>query len=214
MKLNLRNGFAAIFLLPAFLMIPWLPAMAGTDLPTIFFLPALLALHLFLRQTSTAQDGTRDIHFFLSELPWLWIFLFSLAVPVLTAGSTSLDQIAQYQSGAFSQWLAFSDPFNLLALLISMAAMARLLSAIQNQSEDKPEIQKRKQLGILVYFFLLSALQVVVWLGAGSIPMIFTAYTPQTRIIWILVLISKTLVWMGFQLTLWQWRLVWDKLAT
>ena len=44
--------------------------------------------------------------------------------------------------------------------------------------------------------------------------MIFTAYTPQTRIIWILVLISKTLVWMGFQLTLWQWRLVWDKLAT
>ena len=208
-----RNVLAMIFLVSAFLLLPWLPGMPSADLPTILFIPALLALHLFLRQAHPDNDVHLSLHFFSSVLPWLWIFLFTLAIPALAAGSLSLYKIAQYQSGAISRWLAFSDPFDLAALLVSMAAVARMLSAIEYETQSNPEGKKRKQLWVVVIFFLVAALQVTVWLGAGFIPGIQFIDTPQTRVLWIMVLFSKILVWMGFQLTLWHWHLVWDKLA-
>jgi hypothetical protein len=191
---------AVAFIPPAFLLIPWTASMPGTELPTVLLAPALLGLHLFLRQAG--PDPGPELS--RNELPWLLIWMLALLVPVLCSQTVRLDQIAFCQSGGYSRWLVFSDPFDFAALLLSLAAAAKLLSAVRSRQERAPEIEKIKYLWIFIYCFLLCVLQVVIWLGAGFIPVIFTQYAPQTTLIWILALASKTLVWMVVQIMLWR----------
>ncbi len=108
----------------------------------------------------------------------------SLLIPVMTVGTLNLTQIGEAQSGGFLTWLAFTNPFTLVAAAVYFISS---LASVKRAPFDLPEAESELVAGFhteysgfrwAVFFFgeygamfVVSGLAVVLFFGAWYSPL-------------------------------------------
>jgi NADH:ubiquinone oxidoreductase subunit H len=167
--------------LAAFLLIPWsrdLSQLADSfdlGLLLILALLALPPLTLLLDTTNPAEPATASalraaLQKLLAQLP----LAFTVLTAALATGSFNLFTIAFGQAGAIHRWLAFHDPFNLVAFALSILILHGTLQsrpALEAPYRETHPQEKRRYIPFAkAPLLLLCALQTALWLGAWYDP--------------------------------------------
>lgn len=188
--------------LAAFLFVPWakdLSALTASLNVGVFFLLAVLGVEVLgVILAGWASNNKWSVYGAMREACQMVSYEIPLGLSilcaVLVAGSLNLYEISLRQSGGFPHWFLFHDPFNMLAFgIYYIAALASCKRAPFDLPESESELvagYHTEYSGIRFSFFffaeyaamfVVSAIQVSLWLGAWYDPFGIVAHLETLR---------------------------------
>lgn len=188
--------------LAAFLFLPWsrdLSPLTSSLNVGVFFLLATLGIEVLgVILAGWASNNKWSVYGAMREACQMVSYEIPLGLSiicaVLVAGSLNLYTISLQQSAGFHTWLAFHDPFNLCAFVVYyIAALASCKRAPFDLPESESELvagYHTEYSGMRFSFFffaeyaamfVVSAIQIALWLGAWYDPFGGVAHLESLR---------------------------------
>lgn len=190
--------------LAAFLFVPWakdLSALTASLNVGVFFLLAVLGVEVLgVILAGWASNNKWSVYGAMREACQMVSYEIPLGLSilcaVLVAGSLNLYDISLRQAGGFHEWFLFHDPFNMLAFgVYYIAALASCKRAPFDLPESESELvagYHTEYSGMRFSFFffaeyaamfVVSAIQVSLWLGAWYDPFGIVAHLESLRFV-------------------------------